>query len=107
MRQGERNCPLCNQRRSGLGHLAGSCPKLTQERASYLQAITAARKAELATAGEGGWAMSVFSVVADPQDLSANMQFGAAIESRLRMSAEKNVAKAGEEQGIRKAATHH
>ena len=107
MRQGERNCPLCNQRSSGLSHLAGSCPKLTQERASYLQAITSARKAELATAGEGGWAMSVFSVVAGPQDLSANVHFGAAIERRLRMSAKKNVAEVGGEQGIRKAATRH
>ena len=92
VKQGEKNCPLCNQRSSGLGHLAGSCPKLIQERASYLRAITSARKTELATAGEGGWAMSVFSVVADPHDLSANVRFGAAIESRLRMGGEKKEA---------------
>ena len=92
MKQGERNCPLCNQRSSGLGHLAGSCPKLIQERASYLRAITSARKTELATAGEGGWAMSVFSVVADPHDLTVNVHFGTAIKNRLRMGVEEKEA---------------
>jgi len=82
-RLGERRCPLCKKRSTGLGHLAHTCPKLATERGWFLEASSAARRAELARTGDGGWAMSVFSVVADPQDLGANALFGAAIEEKL------------------------
>ena len=33
--------------------------------------------------GDGGWALSVFSVLADPGDLRANVFFGAAMHAVL------------------------
>ena len=80
---GERRCPLCRQRSSGLGHLAYQCPQLNTERGWFLEASSAARRTELGKVQEGSWLLSVFSVVADPGDLSANVLFGAAIEEKL------------------------
>jgi len=94
-RLGERRCPLCRQRSAGLGHLAHTCVQLATEREWFLEASSAARREELGRAGEGGWTMSVFSVVADPQDLSANVLFGAAIEEKLRDGAVGVGARAG------------
>ena len=48
-----------------------------------LEASSAARRTELGKVQEGSWLLSVFSVVADPGDLSANVLFGAAIEEKL------------------------
>ena len=73
---GERRCPLCRQRGSGLGHLAYQCPRLNTERGWFLEASSAARRTELGKVKEGSWLLSVFSVVADPGDLSANASSG-------------------------------
>ena len=53
------------------------------ERGWFLEASSAARRTELGKVQEGSWLLSVFSVVADPGDLSANVLFGAAIEEKL------------------------
>ena len=68
-----------------VGHeatLARCCAnKLTRlpSHSSHYQCGLASKQASK----EGSWLLSVFSVVADPGDLSANVLFGAAIEEKL------------------------
>ena len=76
-------CALCGAGGGSLGHLARACPELVAQRELFLLATSAARRRELQGQGNGGWALSVFSVVGDPADLRANVFFGAAIHAAL------------------------
>ena len=53
------------------------------QRALFLNSTSAARRSMLGGKGDGGWALSVFSVLADPGGLRANVFFGAAMHAAI------------------------
>ena len=80
-------CLLCGTQGGGLGHIARRCPELREARALYWKQVTGARRQQLLEAGEGTWALAVFSVVADQRDLRAGVFLRDAIVKHLREKA--------------------
>jgi hypothetical protein len=75
-----------------------TCEELHQERLDFLALASSARREAMRRKEEGEWTMHIFTVVADPADLKANVIFGAAVEARLREVAARpgpGVAKGG------------
>ena len=77
-------CLLCGTQGGGLGHIARGCPQLGAARIRYWAQVTTARRQQLQKAGEGSWALAMFSVVADEQDLRAAVMFGDAVVKRIQ-----------------------
>ena len=88
-RAGRGECRLCRKQAGGLGHIARQCPRLREARGSYWLQVSAGRREQLREAGEGTWAQAIFSLVADEQDLRANVVFGGAVAHMLKEMTEK------------------